>query len=73
MENDKKGLSAEVIRKAFFPTENGFVHLVKQALVSRPQLASVGICCLFGVVLTFKEYALCCEFGRLEGSSQVER
>ncbi|KAL9690824.1 hypothetical protein QQ045_011235 [Rhodiola kirilowii] len=44
------GITAEVIRKAFNATEEGFVHLVKQAMVSRPQVASVGTCCLFGAI-----------------------
>uniref|UniRef100_A0A7N0TX92 protein-serine/threonine phosphatase n=2 Tax=Kalanchoe fedtschenkoi TaxID=63787 RepID=A0A7N0TX92_KALFE len=47
---EEGGLSAEVIRKAFAATEEGFVHLVKQAMGSRPQIASVGTCCLFGAV-----------------------
>ncbi|KAJ0982096.1 hypothetical protein J5N97_010351 [Dioscorea zingiberensis] len=42
--------SAEVIRKAFDATEEEFVHLVRQSWVSRPQLASVGSCCLVGAI-----------------------
>ncbi|XVE82884.1 hypothetical protein DITRI_Ditri16bG0041500 [Diplodiscus trichospermus] len=44
------GLSAEVIRKAFDATEEEFLHLVKRSWPSRPQIASVGSCCLVGAI-----------------------
>ncbi|XP_039137364.1 probable protein phosphatase 2C 78 [Dioscorea cayenensis subsp. rotundata] len=42
--------SEEVMRKAFDVTEQEFVHLVRRSWVSRPQLASVGSCCLVGAI-----------------------
>ncbi|CAK9164648.1 unnamed protein product [Ilex paraguariensis] len=44
------GMSADVIKKAFNATEEDFVHLVKQSLPLRPQIASVGSCCLVGAI-----------------------
>ncbi|XP_051146633.1 probable protein phosphatase 2C 63 [Andrographis paniculata] len=43
-------LSAEVINKAFKATEEDFTHLVKKSLPVKPQIASVGSCCLFGAI-----------------------
>uniref|UniRef100_A0A7N0TMW3 protein-serine/threonine phosphatase n=1 Tax=Kalanchoe fedtschenkoi TaxID=63787 RepID=A0A7N0TMW3_KALFE len=48
---EARGLSTQVIRKAFNATEEGFERLVKQSVSSRPQLATVGTCCLFGAIL----------------------
>ncbi|KAF9665959.1 hypothetical protein SADUNF_Sadunf16G0179300 [Salix dunnii] len=44
------GLSADVIRKAFNATEEEFCHLVKRSLPLKPQIASVGSCCLVGAI-----------------------
>lgn len=44
------GLSAEVIKKAFHATEEEFLRLVKRVLPVRPQIASVGSCCLVGAI-----------------------
>jgi serine/threonine protein phosphatase PrpC len=44
------GLSTDVIKKAFKATEDEFTHLVKRSLPVRPQIASVGSCCLFGAI-----------------------
>ncbi|XP_039062378.1 probable protein phosphatase 2C 63 [Hibiscus syriacus] len=44
------GLSAEVIKKAFDATEEEFLHLVKRSCPARPQIASVGSCCLVGTI-----------------------
>ncbi|KAA3473976.1 putative protein phosphatase 2C 63 [Gossypium australe] len=44
------GLSAEVIKKAFDATEEEFLHLVKRSWPARPQIASVGSCCLVGAI-----------------------
>ncbi|WRX10009.1 PPM-type phosphatase-like domain - like 5 [Theobroma cacao] len=44
------GVSAEVIRKAFEATEEEFLRLVKRSWPSRPQIASVGSCCLVGAI-----------------------
>uniref|UniRef100_A0A6N2MF78 protein-serine/threonine phosphatase n=1 Tax=Salix viminalis TaxID=40686 RepID=A0A6N2MF78_SALVM len=44
------GLSADVIKKAFNATEEEFCHLVKRSLPLKPQIASVGSCCLVGAI-----------------------
>ncbi|XP_009801002.1 putative protein phosphatase 2C 38 [Nicotiana tabacum] len=43
-------MSADVIRKAFLTTEEEFLSLVKQQWFEKPQIASVGSCCLVGVI-----------------------
>ncbi|GMP31342.1 hypothetical protein CsSME_00005598 [Camellia sinensis var. sinensis] len=48
--SDQGGLSADVIRKAFDATEEEFLHLVKRSWLAQPQIASVGSCCLVGVI-----------------------
>lgn len=47
---EQGGVSAEVIRKAFDATEEEFLHLVKQSWLDRPQIVSVGSCCLVGAI-----------------------
>ncbi|XWS62981.1 hypothetical protein CRYUN_Cryun06bG0057400 [Craigia yunnanensis] len=47
---EQGGLSADVIKKAFNATEEEFLHLVKRSLPLRPQIASVGSCCLVGAI-----------------------
>lgn len=49
-ESEQKGLSAEVLRKAFSATEEEFIQLVRRELPVRPQMASVGSCCLVGAI-----------------------
>ncbi|XP_065870955.1 probable protein phosphatase 2C 38 isoform X2 [Euphorbia lathyris] len=44
------GMSADVINKAFLATEEAFLSLVQQQWQIKPQLASVGACCLVGIV-----------------------
>lgn len=44
------GLSAEVIKKAFGKTEEEFLRLVRGQFPVRPQIASVGSCCLLGAI-----------------------
>ncbi|KAF7113456.1 hypothetical protein RHSIM_RhsimUnG0126300 [Rhododendron simsii] len=44
------GLSSEVIKKAFSATEEDFLHLVKRSFPVRPKIASVGSCCLVGMI-----------------------
>lgn len=39
-----------MIRRAFDATEEDFVHLVTRSWVARPQIASVGSCCLVGAI-----------------------
>ncbi|TYG75507.1 hypothetical protein ES288_D03G037000v1 [Gossypium darwinii] len=48
---EQGGLSADVIKKAFNATEEEFLCLVKRSLSVRPQIASVGSCCLVGAIL----------------------
>ncbi|XP_042494839.1 probable protein phosphatase 2C 63 [Macadamia integrifolia] len=47
---EQGGLSADVIKKAFDATEEEFLHLVKRSWPARPQMASVGSCCLVGAI-----------------------
>ncbi|KAK9163735.1 hypothetical protein Syun_004637 [Stephania yunnanensis] len=48
--SEQGGLSAEVIKKAFDATEEEFLQLVKRSWTKRPQIASVGSCCLVGAI-----------------------
>ncbi|KAL0914588.1 hypothetical protein M5K25_014949 [Dendrobium thyrsiflorum] len=48
--SEQGGVSADVIKKAFDATEEEFLHLVKRSWPSRPQIASVGSCCLVGAI-----------------------
>ncbi|KAL3515350.1 hypothetical protein ACH5RR_022252 [Cinchona calisaya] len=54
--SEQGGLSAEVIKKAFSATEEDFTQLVKRSLAARPQIASVGSCCLVGAISNDKLY-----------------
>ncbi|XP_050210242.1 probable protein phosphatase 2C 63 [Mercurialis annua] len=47
---EQGGLSADVIKKAFNATEEEFCHLVKRSMPMKPQIASVGSCCLVGAI-----------------------
>ncbi|XVF45013.1 hypothetical protein PTKIN_Ptkin02bG0171500 [Pterospermum kingtungense] len=47
---EQGGLSADVIKKAFNATEEEFLHLVKRSLPLKPQITSVGSCCLVGAI-----------------------
>ncbi|KAK6136932.1 hypothetical protein DH2020_029325 [Rehmannia glutinosa] len=47
---EQGGLSADVIKKAFNATEEEFTRLVKRSLPVKPQIASVGSCCLVGAI-----------------------
>ncbi|XP_052192716.1 probable protein phosphatase 2C 63 [Diospyros lotus] len=47
---EQGGMSPDVIKKAFNATEEDFLHLVKRSLPLRPQIASVGSCCLVGAI-----------------------
>ncbi|KAF2320944.1 hypothetical protein GH714_032117 [Hevea brasiliensis] len=47
---EQGGLSVDVIKKAFNATEEEFCHLVKRAFPMKPQIASVGSCCLVGAI-----------------------
>ncbi|XP_075520828.1 putative protein phosphatase 2C 63 [Primulina tabacum] len=48
--SEQGGLSADVIKKAFNATEEDFTRLVKRSLPLKPQIASVGSCCLVGAI-----------------------
>ncbi|PKU63493.1 probable protein phosphatase 2C 63 [Dendrobium catenatum] len=47
---EQKGVSADVMRKAIVATEEEFLHLVKRSFPFKPQIASVGSCCLVGAI-----------------------
>lgn len=48
--SEEGGVSEDVIKKAIYETEEEFLQFVKQSLTTRPQIASVGSCCLVGVI-----------------------
>ncbi|XP_043709049.1 probable protein phosphatase 2C 38 isoform X2 [Telopea speciosissima] len=45
-----QGMSANAISKAFLATEEEFLSLVKKQWLNSPQIASVGSCCLVGII-----------------------
>ncbi|XP_027936956.1 probable protein phosphatase 2C 38 isoform X1 [Vigna unguiculata] len=47
-END--GMSADVVHRAFLATEEEFLSLVEKQWLHKPPLASVGSCCLIGII-----------------------
>ncbi|XP_010547956.1 PREDICTED: probable protein phosphatase 2C 63 isoform X2 [Tarenaya hassleriana] len=47
---EQGGLSEDVIKKAFKETEEEFCHMVKRSLPMKPQMATVGSCCLVGAI-----------------------
>ncbi|XP_073289356.1 probable protein phosphatase 2C 38 [Primulina huaijiensis] len=47
---EHKQITANVIKKAFLETEEEFISLVRQQWPIKPQIASVGSCCLVGVI-----------------------
>ncbi|CAL9181383.1 unnamed protein product [Musa hybrid cultivar] len=54
--SEQGGLSSEVIKRAFDATEEEFLYLVKRSWRSRPQMASVGSCCLIGAITDDRLY-----------------
>ncbi|XP_047338217.1 probable protein phosphatase 2C 38 [Impatiens glandulifera] len=48
--SDQKEISSDVIRKAFLATEEDFLSIVKRQWLDKPLIASVGTCCLVGVI-----------------------
>lgn len=48
--SEQQAMSADVIRKAFQATEEGFLSVVTKQWPIKPQIAAVGSCCLVGVV-----------------------
>ncbi|XP_073018324.1 probable protein phosphatase 2C 38 isoform X2 [Primulina eburnea] len=47
---DKQEMSADVIKNAYLATEEEFLSLVKKQWEFKPQIASVGSCCLVGII-----------------------
>lgn len=47
---ENHGMSADVINRAFLATEEDFLTLVRKQWLSKPQIASVGSCCLVGII-----------------------
>ncbi|OEL28171.1 putative protein phosphatase 2C 36 [Dichanthelium oligosanthes] len=45
-----QGVTVDAIRKAFLDTEEGFLEEVSQTWSMKPSIATVGTCCLVGVV-----------------------
>ncbi|KAK7343246.1 hypothetical protein VNO77_11845 [Canavalia gladiata] len=54
--SDNQGMSADVINKAFLATEEEFLSVVEKQWVHKPQIASVGSCCLIGIVCNGELY-----------------
>ncbi|KAG7015286.1 putative protein phosphatase 2C 60, partial [Cucurbita argyrosperma subsp. argyrosperma] len=48
--SEQDSMSADVIRKAFQATEDGFLSIVRRQWSTNPQIAAVGSCCLVGVI-----------------------
>ncbi|XP_052174166.1 probable protein phosphatase 2C 38 [Diospyros lotus] len=48
--SEHREISANVIKKAFLATEEDFLSLVKRQWLEKPQIASVGSCCLVGII-----------------------
>uniref|UniRef100_A0ACD5Y6D1 Uncharacterized protein n=1 Tax=Avena sativa TaxID=4498 RepID=A0ACD5Y6D1_AVESA len=48
--SEQGGMSTDAIKKAFRATEEEFLHIVKESWIKRPKIASVGSCCLVGVI-----------------------
>ncbi|ERM96236.1 hypothetical protein AMTRI_Chr09g14870 [Amborella trichopoda] len=48
--SEQQTMSADVIRKAYQATEEGFLSLVTKQWSTKPQIAAVGSCCLVGVI-----------------------
>ncbi|XP_057521196.1 probable protein phosphatase 2C 38 isoform X2 [Amaranthus tricolor] len=48
--SQSQGMSRDVIKKAYLATEEEFMSLVKELWLEKPQIASVGACCLVGVI-----------------------
>ncbi|KAL3649766.1 putative protein phosphatase 2C 48 [Castilleja foliolosa] len=48
--SDDQEMSSDVIKNAYLATEDEFLLLVKKQWEMRPQFASVGSCCLVGVI-----------------------
>lgn len=47
---ENQGMSSDVISKAFLATEDDFLSVVRKQWLGTPQIASVGACCLVGII-----------------------
>ncbi|KAK7266975.1 hypothetical protein RIF29_19637 [Crotalaria pallida] len=54
--SENQGLSSDVINKAFLATEEEFLSIVKKQWLTKPQLSSVGSCCLVGIICSSQLY-----------------
>ncbi|XP_016454992.1 putative protein phosphatase 2C 38 isoform X1 [Nicotiana tabacum] len=48
--SEDQGMSADVISKAYLATEEEFLSLVRKQWLIKPHIASVGSCCLVGII-----------------------
>lgn len=48
--SENQEMSADVIKNAYLATEEGFLSMVKRQWEISPQIASVGSCCLVGII-----------------------
>ncbi|KAL5716930.1 [pyruvate dehydrogenase (acetyl-transferring)]-phosphatase [Ranunculus cassubicifolius] len=48
--SDDEEMSGDVIRKAYSATEEAFLSLVQKQWLTNPHIASVGSCCLVGII-----------------------
>ncbi|KAF8397600.1 hypothetical protein HHK36_016520 [Tetracentron sinense] len=48
--SEHQEMSADVIKKSFSATEEEFLSLVKKQWLNKPQIASVGSCCMVGII-----------------------
>ncbi|KAK8952821.1 putative protein phosphatase 2C 38 [Platanthera guangdongensis] len=74
--SEHQGMSVDAIKKAFFATEQGFLAGVRKQWMKMPQLASVGSCCLMGVICCGMLYVANlgdsrAVLGRLEGGRRA--
>ncbi|KAG4908697.1 hypothetical protein AAZX31_20G229400 [Glycine max] len=54
--SENNGMSADVINKAFLATEEEFLSLVEKLWLHKPPIASVGSCCLIGIICSGELY-----------------
>ncbi|KAK7390720.1 hypothetical protein VNO78_18750 [Psophocarpus tetragonolobus] len=54
--SENNGMSADVISKAFLETEEEFLSVVEKQWLQKPPLASVGSCCLIGIICSGELY-----------------
>ncbi|KAL5788888.1 hypothetical protein ACOSP7_005837 [Xanthoceras sorbifolium] len=58
--SEQQSVSADVIRKAYQATEEGFMSIVTKQWHMKPQIAAVGSCCLVGVICNGTLYIANC-------------